>query len=312
MLAPIHPTTTTPLPPQRLEELVDSFIQAQDVRPNSRELYRRTLKQYLRWVYTKGYLFSEIASPQLYEYKQDLLLSQKSALTIGSYLTSVKRFYEFTEANRLYPNIAKNIKPPKRLRQFRKQPLLPSQVTDLLEYTRSASKRDYAIISLLVRTGLRTIEVVRANVEDIVYKGGKRVLLVQGKGRDEKDEYVVLTEKSYAPIREYLETRGKLNPKEPLFLSFSNCNKGERLTTRTISKLAKESLKGIGLEDKMYTAHSLRHTAIVTTRRAGGTQEQGQALARHKSPTTTQEYDSFFREEDRLKNSAEELIDTLY
>jgi len=36
--------------PQRIEELVDSFINSQDVKLSSKQLYRRTLKQYFNWV----------------------------------------------------------------------------------------------------------------------------------------------------------------------------------------------------------------------------------------------------------------------
>lgn len=167
--------------PQRIEELVDSFINSQDVKLSSKLLYRRTLKQYFNWVDKKNYLLSEIARPQLLEYKDELLLSGMSSLTVGSYITSVRRFYEWTEANIFYPNVAKGIKTPKRKQQFKKQPLLPSQATALLNYYQDKALRDYAIISLLLRTGLRTIEVIRASVEDITFKGSQRVLLVQAK-----------------------------------------------------------------------------------------------------------------------------------
>jgi len=33
-----------------------------------------------------------------------------SSLTVGSYLTVVRKFYEWTEANKIYPNVAKGIK----------------------------------------------------------------------------------------------------------------------------------------------------------------------------------------------------------
>jgi integrase/recombinase XerD len=96
--------------PQRIEELVDSFINSQDVKLSSKLLYRRTLKQYFNWVDKKSYLLSEIARPQLLEYKEELLNSNMSSLTVGSYITSVRRFYEWTEANKYYPNVAKGIK----------------------------------------------------------------------------------------------------------------------------------------------------------------------------------------------------------
>ncbi len=215
--------------PQRIEELVDRFIASQDVKESSKLLYRRTLKQYFNWVDKKSYLLSEIARPQLLEYKEELLSSGMSSLTVGSYITSVRRFYEWTEANKYYPNVAKGIKTPKRKQQFKKQPLLPAQATALLSYYQDKALRDYAIITLLLRTGLRTIEIIRANVEDITFKGSQRVLLVHGKGRDEKDNFVLLTDKTYQPIAEYLATRGKANSSEPLFTSTSN----NRLVSKT-------------------------------------------------------------------------------
>ena len=298
--------------PQRIEELVDSFIEAQDVKQSSKKLYRRTLKQYFNWVESKSYLLSEIARPQIIEYKEDLLSSGMSSLTVGSYITSVRRFYEWTEANKFYLNVAKGIKTPKRKQQFKKQPLLPSQATALLSYYQDKALRDYAIITLLLRTGLRTIEVIRANVEDITFKGSQRVLLVQGKGRDERDNFVLLTEKAYQPIAEYLATRGKVNSSEPLFTSTSNNSKGERLSTRSISYIAKEGLKAIGLDERSFTAHSLRHTTAVNILRAGGSLETAQFTLRHSNPATTQIYTATLNEERRLQNSGEALIDGLY
>ncbi len=298
--------------PQRIEELVDSFILSQDVKQSSRELYRRTLKQYFNWVDKKGYSLSQIARPQLLEYKEELLSSGMSSLTVGSYITSVRRFYTWTEANKFYPNIAKDIKSPKRKQQFRKQPLTTDQATKLLSYYQEGAVRDYAIVNLLLRTGLRTIEIIRANVEDITFKGSQRVLLVHGKGRDERVNFVLLTEKAYQPIAEYLATRGNIHGSEPLFTSTSNNSKGERLSTRSISYIAKEGLKAIGLDERAFTAHSLRHTTAVNILRAGGSLEMAQMTLRHSNPATTQIYTATLNEERRLQNSGEALIDNLY
>ena len=298
--------------PQRIEELVDSFINSQDVKQSSKLLYRRTLKQFFTWVTKKSYSLSEIARPQLLEYKEEILASGMSSLTVGSYITSVRRFYEWTEANKFYPNIGKGIKSPKRKKQFKKQPLLPSQATALLNYYEGKVLRDYAIINLLLRTGLRTVEVMRAKVEDIIFMGSQRVLLVQGKGRDEKDNFVILTDKTYKPIAEYLATRGNINPSEPLFISTSNNSSGDSLTTRSISYIAKEGLKAIGLNERAFTAHSLRHTTAVNILRAGGSLETAQFTLRHSNPATTQIYTSTLNEERRLLNSGEALLDNLY
>lgn len=302
--------------PDRIKELVDLFIASQDKRDSTKRLLRRTLRQYFNWIAKRGYQLSEITIAHLIEYKEELLGSGKSSLTVASYINSVRYFYEWAEASKLYPNVGKGVKAPPREQEFRKIPLYPSQVTELLSHFQGKALRDYAIVTLLVRTGLRTIEVIRANVEDISYKHieGKevRILLVQGKKKYDKDQYVILTDKAYQPIANYLATRGKVRATDPLFLCTSNNNKAERLTTRTVSYIAKEGLKAIGLNSRQFTAHSLRHTAITNCRRGGGTVEQAQALARHSSPVTTQIYDRFFREEERLKNSGEAILDSLY
>jgi len=299
-------------PAHRIEELVDSFINSRDIKQNSKLLYRRTLKQFFNWITLKEYKLSEIARPELLQYKEDLLASGLSSLTVGSYITSVRSFYEWAEANKYYPNIAKGIKTPKRKQQFKKQPLLPAQATNLLDHYKNRNLRDYAIINLLLRTGLRTIEVIRANIEDVTLKGSQRVLLVHGKGRDEKDNFVILTEKASKPLEDYLATRGKVNSSEPLFTSGSNNSKGERLSTRTISYIAKEGLKAIGLNERSFTAHSLRHTTAVNILRAGGSIETAQHTLRHSNPATTQIYTATLNEERRLQNSGEALLDTLY
>ena len=147
---------------------------------------------------------------------------------------------------------------------------------------------------------------------DLTLKGNHKVLLIQGKGRDEKDDFVILTEKAYKPINEYLETRGRVKSIDPLFISNSNNSQGETLTTRTISKIAKDGLKAIGLNETTYTAHSLRHTTAVNILRAGGSLETVQFTLRHTNPATTQIYTASLNEERRLENSGEALLDSLY
>jgi integrase/recombinase XerD len=292
--------------------LVDAFVDSQDTRLNSKLLYKRTLKQYSNWIILKNYNLSEITRTHILEYKSELLASNKSSLTVGSYITSVRCFYEWLEANGFYVNVAKGIKNPKRKNQFKKQPLLPHQASALLNYFEDKLKRDYAIINLLLRTGLRTVEIIRATVDDIVIKGSKRVLLVQGKGRDEKDDFVLLTDKTHKTITDYLDTRVIIDKNEPLFISLSNNSYGKKLSTRTISFIVKEGLKAIGLDDKSFTAHSLRHTTAVSILRAGGTLETVQFTLRHSNPATTQIYTATLNEERRLNNAGETLIDGVY
>ena len=300
------------LTPQQREEILTRFVENQDVKENSQDLYKRTLRGFFNWVDKKSYLLSDLTRVEVMQYREELLQSGKSSLTVGSYITSVRRFYEWAEANRLSPNIAKGIRTPKRKQQFKKQALTLDQASELLKHCQGDNVRDFAVINLLLRAGLRTIEIIRANVGDIAFKGSQRVLYVHGKGRDEKDNFVLLTDKAFKPIEAYLSTRAEKSPSEPLFLSGSNNNKGGRLTTRSISRIAKNGLKAIGLNDKSFTAHSLRHTTAVNILRAGGSREQAQHTLRHASSTTTQIYTETIKEEQRLKNSGEALLDGLF
>lgn len=285
------------------------FAAAQDVAPSSRGTYLRTIRQFFRWVEEQGLPLATLTRAEVLRYKESLLSCGMSSLSVGAYLTSVRRFFAWAEGEKIYPNIARDVKGPKRKQQFRKQALTAAKAKEVLSYQDGQGLRDHAILNLLLRTGLRTIEVVRANVEDITHKAGTRVLLVHGKGRSEKDAFVILTDKAYQPIADYLSTRGKVKAGEPLFTSASNNSKGGRLTTRTVSGIAKQSLRSVGLNSREYTAHSLRHTTAVTIMRAGGSIEDAQHVLRHSSPATTQIYTATIKEELRLRNSTESLLD---
>ena len=294
--------------------VVEYFAAQTDVKTSSRALYVRTLNGFFDWVHTTGRDVAALTVADLIAYKEGLLADGKSPLTVASYVNSLRRFYEWAESLKLYPNIARGVHAPKRAQQFQKQPLTVAQVGNLLRYEQAKqSPRDYAIVNLLVRTGLRTVEVIRANVGDIVYKSGQRVLMVQGKGRDAKDNFVILTDAAYLPILAYLNTRPDgTDAAAPLFTSESNNSAGARLTTRTVSAIAKNGLVSVGLDNRVFTAHSLRHTTAVNILRAGGSLEQVQYTLRHTNPATTQIYTATLREEQRLTTGGEYMIDRLY
>ena len=89
------------------DQLTEAFISSQDVRASSKSLYKRTLNQFFSWVERKGNSHRDLTRVEILRYKDDLLTSGMSPLTVGSYLTAVRRLYEWVEANRLGPNIAK-------------------------------------------------------------------------------------------------------------------------------------------------------------------------------------------------------------
>lgn len=319
------------------EALIGRFARDQDVVESSRELYVRTLRLFLNWLGEKGHDLSRVDRSIIIQYKEDGLAKGLSGLTVSSYLTTVRKFYEWAEANKLYPNVARGVKSPKRRRQFRRQPLTAQQGRDLLisaapvvksieheiiaDQEQLQALRDDAIANLLLRTGLRTVELIRADVGDISMKAGKRILKIQGKGRDEKDDFVILTDKTYKPIATYLKSRAatlvakprkRQDASEPLFVSHSNNNRDGRLTTRTIRQVAKRQLLEIGIDSPEYTAHSLRHSTAVNILLSGGSIEEAQGVLRHASPATTQIYTYTVQEQIRLARATEERLDDVF
>lgn len=293
--------------------LVATFIASQDVRESSRKLYTRTLSQYFVWMEETKKDLITLTRKDVLEYKDHLQEQSLSSLTISSYITAVRKFYEWAEGEKLYPNIAKGIKTPRRVQAFKKQHLTDTKSKELLDHFQSLSLRDYAIVNLILRTGLRTIEVVRADIEDITFKGERRVLKVWGKGHGEKDDFVVLSDKAYLPIKNYLAAARKgAKSGEPLFTSTSHQNYGGRLTTKTISSICKDGLKAIGLDGKEFTAHSLRHTTAVAILKHGGQLTDVQSVLRHTSPVTSQIYTESVKEELRLQNAPEMMLDNAF
>lgn len=293
-------------------EVVAAFISTQDVRESSRKLYTRTLSQFFLWVEHNGLNLSTLTRREVLAYKDSLEAQGLSSLTVGSYITAVRKFYDWAEAERISPNIAKGIKTPKRQQAFKKQHLTDAKSSELLSHFESLSLRDYAIVNLMLRTGLRTIEVARADIGDITFMGERRVLKIWGKGHSEKDDFVVLSDKAYLPIKNYLATRKGARAGEPLFTSTSHNNIGGRLTTRTISAMCKDGLRAIGLDGKEYTAHSLRHTTAVAVLKHGGDIMDVQAVLRHASPVTSQIYTESVKEELRLQNAPELSLDEAF
>ena len=292
--------------------LVATFVASCDVKQSSRDLYNRTLSRFFVWIEETGRSLDNLSREDILEYKDHLTQEGLSALTIGSYIVSVRKFYEWAEANKLYPNIAKGIKTPRRVQAFKKQHLTDGKSSELLSYFEEKSLRDYAIVNLILRTGLRTIEVVRADIGDITFRGERRILKIWGKGHTEKDDFVVLSDKAYLPIANYLATRKGAKAGEPLFVSNSRQNRGERLTTRTISHLCKEGLQAVGLDGKEFTAHSLRHTAGCAMLKHGCSLYDVQMSLRHTDPKTTEIYLESIKEDKRLENPPAFVLDEAF
>ena len=286
-------------------ELFTRFVSYIDGSAKTVETYARSIKQFMGWLQVHG-----ITNPNradLLRYRDELRATCKPN-TVQGYIIAVRKFFTWAEQEGLYKNIAENIKGARIDRAHKKDALTTAQVKDILGNIKRDSLhglRDFALIALAVTGGLRTIEVQRANIEDIRTIADSAVLYIQGKGREEKTEYVKLTQPVEKAIRAYLKARGTAAPTAPLFISQSDRNNGQRLTTKSISRLIKNSFVSAGYNSAQLTAHSLRHTAGTLNLLNGGTLEETQQLLRHVNINTTMIY---LHHLDRAKNKSEARI----
>ena len=290
--------------------LTEAFLDAQDVAQSSKQTYRRQLKQFFQWLTATDRLGTtdRLRRQDVLAYKNDLMASGKSGYTVSGYVTAVRKLFQFLEAEGVCSDITRNVKGAKRARGFRKDCLTPDQIRDVLsdiDVDTVVGLRDFALLNLLARTGLRTIEIARAKVGDLRQESGEAVLYVQGKGHDTKDDFVLLTNPALKPLRQYLAARGQISDGAPLFASHSDRNPGQSLTTRSLSRVAKMRFRAVGLESPRLTAHSLRHTAITLAIKGGARIEQAQAMARHTSISTTMIYAHNLQ---RVEDGAEKRI----
>lgn len=295
--------------------LMAVFLESLDVMPSSRALYARTLKLWKRWLAQDGQSLTHPHPLAPLRYKRSLEARGLSELSIASYLTVLKAFYRFLEQRGVAPDITRHVKSTKRYHGFRKIPLETAEIDLLLAAIPQDTlqgARDFALIQLLLRTGLRTIEAERANLDDITTRKGRTVLRVQDKGSKNKNNFVVLTDKTLAAIEHYLSLRPAAAPSAPLFAAFKPPVMGERLSTRSIRGIVKYYFRKIGLDDKRLSAHSLRHTAGVHIMKHCRDLYTTQLFMRHKTPATTQIYLKTAEEQFRLSTAPEQWLDLAY
>ena len=286
-------------------EYLQSWADYIDAKPRTIEAYTKNLRSFYRFLQESGDM--QPTRETVIKYRDELTKDHKPA-TVQNYITAVKLFFQWAEQAGIYPNIADHIKGPKIDRSHKKDYLTAwqaAQILDGINRTNLRGLRDYAIITAMITTGARAVEIARANIEDLRTVGGTPVLYLQGKGQDERAEYVKLAPETEAAIKEYLKARGSQPDTAPLFASVSNRNAGGRMSTRSVSRLVKDHMRAAGYDSSRLTAHSLRHTAATLNLLNGGTLEETQQLLRHASINTTTIYSHALTRE---KNNSEARI----
>jgi integrase/recombinase XerD len=166
--------------------------------------------------------------------------------------------------------------------------LSPDQVERVLgtcNRQTATGRRDYAILLLLARLGLRAGEVVSLQLDDVDWRAGE--LLVRGKG--------LLHDRMPLPIdvgealTSYLRTDRPPCKTRRVFV----CMKAPRsgfAGPSTLSTIVRRALDRADLYPALRGAHVLRHSLATTMLRSGASMNEIGELLRHRTPSTTEIY----------------------
>ncbi len=172
------------------------------------------------------------------------------------------------------------------------------------ERTSELRLRDYAIILLLLSTGIKTSECAGIDCDDVLYDSNE---IIMDKGRDEP-VYLQVNSDVLSAISEYItfERRESLLDPGALFIS----KKGQRMSVSAIERMVKKYAKAaLGVEN--ITPSSLRSTfAVHLFRQTEDPYLVGSALfvSKNNMVNTIRRYDS----EKERRRMAAELIKGIY
>lgn len=169
--------------------------------------------------------------------------------------------------------------------------LKAEQAEQLLESIGTSTrygKQEYAVMSLLLRTGLRRAECASLKVGSIDMDSGHYIIRVTGKGGFRDTVKLPVDVKRY--IQEWLDASGRtLTLQSPLFVGF---DRGDHPTEKQINPkwIERMVLKYAAKIGMRFTPHSLRASFITLALENKATLTQVQYAARHKDPRQTEHY----------------------
>lgn len=207
--------------------------------------------------------------------------------TVRRYACSLRAFLRYAHLAGLISNDLSSAAVPVSGRQLSLLPqgLTRAQARALLhgcDRRRAVGRRDYAMILLMLRLGLRAGEVAQLQLEDIDWRAGQ--VMVRGK-RGRTDALPLPADVGTA-IASYLQRGRPVTTSRAVFVGTTLPPVG--VSRSAVSSAVRRASTRAGLE--MFGAHRLRHTTACNMLSAGSSLvEIGQVL-RHQSLGTTARY----------------------
>lgn len=281
-------------PPAWLQAFLDRLA-ADDLSAATRRGYRYDLRQFIDWYTGLNNAPPELArltGHDLITWRQHMITQGGlKAASINRRLEAVRRLLRWAEATgAVARNVALHVKSVRVVRERGPRGLTASEVHGLLraagESSHGLARRNYALVQLMLQTGLRVGEVAALRHSDIVLRERAGTVRVRnGKGLKERE--VPLNATARRALRQLLEQEPTASPEAPMFRSGRNAAMPVRSMQNAIAALVRRA----GLARSDITAHSLRHTfALAWLRQHPGQLIELAQLLGHESLDTTAVY----------------------
>jgi len=274
---------------------VVEFLRSNNLAPNSRKLYERELKRFLRWTQLHYHELRPRHFGLYKEYLRDEVRTDtgkplsKSSINAG--IAALKSFFKWICYT--YPDIiATN---PTLGMKLEKVPLPPAQsltdeqmerVWSALAFLGETKQRDTALVHILSH-GLRAGEIVQLNFGSF---DGKLLFLPDTKTNEPR--LVPLRKESRDVLEAYLHSRSEqgeeLNSLTPLMISHHASYKGDRLSYHGIYFAVEKIGELAGIED--LHPHQFRHTYATDLLLLGVDPSHARKLTGHQSEKAFRRY----------------------
>ena len=295
-----------PRPPSELDAAFADFLRVDvangDASPDTLRNYRNEVALWAAWCVEQGFDLATVTVTQIKRYRQALIEAHYNPITIRWKLTIVRRFYEAARnAGLRMDNPAAGVRSP-RVRQATEdfKYLCDEELAKLFAVIPDPDQaagpekirrlRNLLMVSMMALQALRTVEVYRANLEDLLEKGEHLTLLVRGKTRD---RIIYLRPDTAVRMKEYLALRGEVRRDQlgtPLFTTMGYHGGNARLSRRCIRVQTDKFLRATGLKRPGISNHALRHTAATLGYLHTGDLRAVQEFLGHADPRMTSRY----------------------
>ena len=269
-------------PHTTLASSLDQFTRELDKSPLTIQAYRTDIQQFLTWLTENDLTVTgahRVTRSHINEYLSYLAKQGRASTTRARKLVSLHMFFTYL----VHEGVISH-SPAATVKRPRKEPK-PKHVLRLAEYSRMVgaargSLRDYALLQLMLQTGIRVSELIAIRVPELDLE--HQTLTIHGKGC--KERVLLLEKKALQALKSYLSVRPNTTDHH-LFLNY----RGKGLSISGVRKMVEKYLKQAGITKKI-SCHGLHYTCATNRAALGMNAFYLRTLLRQERVRKSKEY----------------------